>query len=100
MSFTPSNLAIASFGTMKLTIATQVSNTASGTDLWTSGIPDIQAVIPIYTADVSATGYSSTPFAVSFTQSSGTVHIIRDASNTGTAFTLLVLSGFASDMTW
>ena len=100
MAFTPSNLSIATMGSMKLILATQNASTASGTDLWTSGIPDIQAIIPVYTASVSSTGYSSSPFAVSFTQSSGTVHIIRDASNSGTAFNLLILAGFASDMTW
>ncbi len=99
MAFTPSNLAIANVGSLKLTIATQVSNTASGTDLWSSGIQDIQAIIPYYTGDISATGETSTVFAVSFTASSGVIHIIRDASNTGTPFTLLVMSGLAVDMT-
>lgn len=97
MSFTPSNLAITQLGACKLTIATQNANTASGTDLWTSGIQDIQAVIPIMTSAPTAT---ITTFAVSFTGSTGTIHILRDAGQSNTAFTLLVLSGFASDMTW
>lgn len=98
MAFTPSNLSIATLGSLKLTIA-QSDNGASGTDYWTSGITDIQAIVPCYIT-AAPTVTSETSFVVSWTPSSGAIHIIRDAGLSNTAFQLLVLSGFVSDMTW
>jgi len=101
MSFTPSNLALTQLGALTLTIATCNANTVSGTDVWTSGITDIQSVIPIYQVHNETTvGASNTVFGVSWTGSSGTIHLIRGAGASSTAFQLLVLSGFATDMTW
>src|SRR4030042_296566 len=100
MAFTPSNLAIASLGSTKLTIAT-CSNGVSATDLWTSGIPDIQGVIPVYLTtmpDVSVG--TNTYMAISWTQSTGTIHIMRPLAVSATAMTWYVRSGFVSDMTW
>ena len=94
MAFTPSNLSLMSLGSGKLTIATVTpGSAASAVDSWASGIHDIQAVIPF------ETGIATTPSAIacSFTGSSGAVHLIR---STETACTLLVISGFATDMTW
>lgn len=98
MSFTPSNLSIATLGSLKLTIARVNASITSGTNNWTSGIPDIQTVTGQYrgaTTDVSATS-----LAVSFTGSDGTIWTVIPISQSGTSFDLLVLSGFASDMTW
>ena len=97
MSFTPSNLAITNLGAIKLTVATQNISTASGTDLWTSGIPDIQSIIPIYTSSLSGGFPTDVSFAVSFTQSSGVVHLLRNNGMSASSFVLLVLSGFVSD---
>ncbi len=86
---------------LKLTIAQQDISTASGTDLWVSGIHDIQAVIPTYQVHNEVTvGASNTAFGVSWTGSTGTIHIIRGLGASETAFTVLVVSGFASDMTF
>lgn len=100
MAFTPSNLAISSLGSLKLTIAT-CSNGVSATDLWTSGIPDIQGIVPVYltTLPDAATG-TNTYMAISWTGSTGTIHIMRPLAVSGTALMLYVYSGFASDMTW
>ncbi len=100
MSFTPSNLQTASLGSINLTIATQVASTASGTDIWTSGIPDIQSIIPIYTTSLGTGFPTDVSFAVSFTQSTGTVHLIRNNGMSASSFVLLVLSGFAVDQTF
>lgn len=100
MSFTPSNLSVASLGSMKLIIADQSASTASGTDYWTSGIPDIISVTPIYTTSLSTGFPTDVSFAVSFTQSTGTIHIIRNNGMSASSFQLLILAGFASDMTW
>lgn len=101
MAFTPSNLAVTQLGALKLTIATCDVNTTSGTDIWSSGITDIQSIIPVYQVSNHTTvGHSNTIFAVSWTASSGTVHLIRGLGASSTAFQLLVLSGFVSDMTW
>jgi len=101
MSFTPSNLAIANMGSMKLTIATCNANTVSGTDYWTSGIPDIQGVIPVLLGSQTKVALGTAqPLSISWTQSSGTIHLVSDLENSGTAYMLYVMSGFASDMTW
>ena len=100
MAFTPSNLSIMSIGSGRMIIATSDASTASRTDLWTSGIPDIQAVIPVYTTSL-ATGFpTDVSFAVSFTQSTGTIHIVRNNGMSASGFNLLVMAGFSSDMTW
>ena len=96
MAFTPSNLSIAQLGSLKITIADINANVVSASDLWTSGIPDIHAVIPIMTT-FSA---SSSPLSISYTGTTGTIHIVRILSETTVAIKLLVLSGFATDMTW
>ena len=100
MAFTPSNLAITQLGSCKLTIAT-ISNGLSATDYWSSGIPDIQGVIPVYLSTMPdvATG-TNTYLAMSWTQSTGTIHIMRPLAVSGTTMVWYVLSGFASDMTW
>jgi len=101
MAFTPSNLSIAQLGTLKLTIANCNVDTVSATDIWTSGIPDIQGVIPVYTRSATdAAMLTATYLAISYTQSSGTIHIMRPLEVSSSALTLYVLSGFASDMTW
>lgn len=101
MSFTPSNLAIAQLGSLKLTIATCNVDTVSATDYWISGIPDIQSVIPVYNRTATdAAMLTATYLALSWTQSSGTIHIMRPLEVSSSALTLNVLSGFASDMTW
>lgn len=100
MAFTPSNLAIANLGSLKLTIAT-CTNGVSGTDLWTSGIPDIQGVIPVYSASLPDVAVQTNPgIAISWTQSTGTIHIMRALENSTSSLTLYVFSGFATDMTW
>lgn len=98
MAFTPSNLAIASLGSCQLTIARVNASITSGTNNWASGIPDIQTVWGQYRG--ATTDVSDTSLAVSFTGSSGTIWTIVPLSQSGTSFDLLVLSGFASDMTW
>jgi len=97
-SFTPSNLSIASIGSLKLTIARVNASITSGTNYWASGIHDVQTVIGQYlgaTTDVSATS-----LAISFTASNGTIHTVVPLSQSGTAYDLLVISGFVTDMTW
>ena len=97
MAFSPTNLSIMSLGSGKLTIATVNDDVATVTsDTWTSGIRDIQSVIPYCTQASTGTG-TPTGIAVSFTQSSGTIHVYRNSTS---AFTLLVISGFAEDLTW
>lgn len=101
MAFTPSNLSIASLGSCKLTIATCNADLVSGTDLWVSGIPDIQGVIPVYTGSQSNISIGTdVAMGISWTQSTGTIHITRSLECSGTAMVLYVFSGFASDMTW
>lgn len=94
MSFTPSNLYVGSIGSLKLTIAKVNGSVTSGTNNWASGIQDIQTISGQYktaTADVSATS-----LAISFTGSSGTIWTIIPISQSGTAFDLLVFSGFVA----
>jgi len=101
MAFTPSNLSIANMGSLKLTIAKCDANTVSGTDLWTSGIPDIQGVVPVYFGSQTTLSLNtSVPLSISWTQSTGTIHIVRALDCSSTALMLYVYSGFASDMTW
>lgn len=101
MAFTPSNLQEANLGSCKLTIATCNANTVSGTDLWTSGIPDIQGVIPVYLGSQPTLALNTTvPLSISWTQSSGTIHIVRALDASSTALMLYVFSGFATDQTW
>jgi hypothetical protein len=101
MAFTPSNLSIANMGSLKLTIAQCNANTVSGTDLWTSGITDIQGVIPVYLGSQPTLAINtSVPLSISWTQSTGTIHIIRALDCSSTGLMLYVFSGFASDMTW
>ena len=96
MAFSATNLSAMSIGSGKLIIATVAEGAASADDSWASSIPDIQVIVPIHTQE--AISSSTTPnFAVSFTASSGTVHIYRDTTS---AFTLLLITGFAEDLTW
>jgi len=95
MSFTPSNLEMINMGSGTMWVAKQNASTASGTDLWTSGIPDIFAVIPVYNSTL-ATGFpTDTSFGVSWTQSTGTIHLMRNNGTSASAFTLHVFSGFS-----
>ena len=96
MAFSPSNLSLMSIGSGGLMIATVADGAASADDSWTSSMTNIQAVIPIHTQ--VAISSSTTPnFAVTFTASSGTIHIYRDTTS---AFTLLIVTGFVEDLTW
>ena len=97
MAFTPSNLSIAQLGSLNLTIARVNASITSGTNNWNSGILDIASIDGQYlgaTTDASATG-----LAISFTGTNGTVWVTIPLSQSGTAFDLLVYSGFVSDMT-
>jgi hypothetical protein len=101
MAFTPSNLQIANLGSMKLTIATCNIDTVSGTDIWTSGITDVQGVIPVLSQTLpDIASESGSTIAISWTQSTGTIHIMRSTPVSQSALVLYVLSGFAPDMTW
>ena len=93
MAFSATNLSIMNMGSGKLTIADISDGAYSASDSWASGIPDIQAIIPMS----RATCLTPSELNVSFTQSSGTIHIY---SNSTTAISLLIISGFAADMTW
>ena len=98
MSFTPSNLSLASMGSTRLTIARVNASITSGTNNWASAIPDILTVTGQYrgaTTDVSATS-----MAISFTGSDGTIWVTTPIGQSGTSFDLVVVSGFATDMTW
>lgn len=98
MAFTPSNLSIATLGSMKLTIARVDASITSGTNNWASGIPDIQTITGTYRG--ATTDASSTDMAISFTGSNGTIWVTVPISQSGTSFDLQVYSGFVSDMTW
>lgn len=93
MAFTPSNLTVMSLGSGKMTIATIADGGATADDVWSSSITDIQTIIPIRTMDT----LTPSELAVSYTQSSGTIHIYR---NSTAALSLLVISGYGADMTW
>ena len=96
MAFSATNLSVMSIGSGKLLIATVADGASSITDSWASSIPDIQTIIPIITMPAISNG-TAPELAVSFTASSGTIHIYR---GTTSAFTLLIVTGFAEDLTW
>jgi len=90
-SFTPSNLQINSMGSSKLTIATINGNILSGTDFWTSGITDIKSIVgSVYG---SSDAMSNTAFSISWTATTGTIHIIKQVSSSTTGLTLWICSG-------
>lgn len=98
MAFTPSNLSLASLGSCQLTIARVNASITSGTNEWASGIPDILTVTGQYRG--LSTDLTYTSLAISFTGSNGTIWTQIPLSQSGTSFDLLVISGFATDMTW
>jgi hypothetical protein len=87
-AFTPSNLYVVSLGSAKLSIAEVDEDILSGTNFWTSGIPDIVSVMPA----------SSSALVVSWTASSGTIHVVNDASLSNTGYVLWVVSGLGQDV--
>jgi hypothetical protein len=96
MAFTPTNLKLVSMGSVNCTIAVTNADVVSETDLWTSNIPDI---ITVWGQDTSTGNViSSASCSLSWTASSGTIHIRRDVSNTGSALTLFILSGLAQNV--
>ena len=67
----------------------------SGTNYWSSAIPDIRSIVVQPWGGVVITS-SSTGFSVVWTASSGTIHLLTDASTSGTGYILWVLSGGAA----
>jgi hypothetical protein len=98
MAFTPSNLTLASMGSLKLIIARVNASITSGTNEWLSGIPDILTVSGQYLG--ATTDASGTSLSISFTGSNGTIWTVVPLSQSATAFDLTVISGFGTDMTW
>ena len=98
MAFTPSNLSIASLGSTQLTIARVDGSITSGTNNWNSGMLDILTAWGQFRH--GSTAATDTSLFCSFTGSNGTVWVTIPTSESGTSFDLLILSGFASDMTW
>ena len=99
MAFTPTYIRPVSMGSCLLTIAE--CTTSSGSDLWTSGITDIVSVWhqlgtgPSGSITDLAT-VTSGNYAISWTGSSGTIHIMSHLSNSRSNLTLFVLSGMGN----
>lgn len=91
MAFTPTYIRVASLGSLKLTIAETNGATATASDSWASAIPDIVAILPYWNTSAALT--TPTSITASWTASSGTIWIVKEAVNTATAFNILVLSG-------
>lgn len=90
MAFTPSNLYLASLGSLKLNIAKVNASVTSGTNNWNSGITDIVAVSTQLRATTDSSG---TGLAVSYTASNGTIWVVVPVTESASAFTLFVYSG-------
>jgi len=91
-SFTPSSLSVQSMGSTKLTMATINANILSGTDYWTSGITDIKSIVGSvygYVPDLS----SGSGFSITWTASTGTIHIIKFLASSGSGLMLWISSG-------
>lgn len=93
-AFTPSNLYVASIGSLKLTLAKVDASVTSGTNYWASAIPDIVSVHGQY--ERISTDDTATGLALSWTASSGTIHTFVHLSQSATPYTLYVYSGFVS----
>ena len=93
-SFTPSNLYVASIGSLKLTLAKVDASITSGTNYWASAIPDVVSIHGQY--ERLSTDLTYTSLAVSWTASSGTIHTMIPLSQSGTPYTLFVYSGFVT----
>ena len=91
-AFTPSALTVQSVGSMNLTIAHVNEDIISGTNYWTSGITDIRSVMPAMWGG-TALDASSTFLVVSWTATTGTVHVVTDDSQSNTGYILWILSG-------
>ena len=81
MAWTPSNLYVASAGSAKLSVAYLTANVHSQTDLWTSYIPDIFAVVG---SNDTGGVQSANGLAVSYTPTNGVIWVQRDVSMSGT----------------
>ena len=82
-SFTPSALTVQSMGSMNITIAHVNEDILSGTNYWTTGLTDIRSVQAQLWGGTALTA-SSTYLVVSWTQSSGTLHVVTDGSQSNT----------------
>ena len=91
MAFTPSFIRQSSVGSLKLTIAEVNGAVAVASDSWASNITDIVAVFPYWNSGVAVT--TPTSITASWTASSGTVWVVKEAINTATAFNIVVWSG-------
>ena len=91
-SFTPSSLTVQSIGSMNMTVAHVNANVISGTDYWTSGITDIKS-IQSTTWGVPTGTPSNSNCAISWTASTGTIHITKPLISSGTGVILWVVSG-------
>jgi hypothetical protein len=91
-SFTPSSLQITSMGSTKLSIAHINEDIISGTNYWTTGITDIKSCMAMYKGGTLMVA-SSSNLMVTWTASTGTIHLINDASYTDTGYILWVISG-------
>ena len=90
--FTPSSLTFQSMGSMNLYMAHVNANVISGTDYWTSGITDIKSIAAT-TWGVPTGTPSNSGCAVSWTASTGTIHITKPLISSGTGVMLWVAAG-------
>ena len=94
MAFTPTYVRPTSVGSLKLTIAEVNGATATASDSWASGITDIVAVLPYWNTSAALT--TPTSITASWTASSGTIWVVKEAINTATGFNILVFSGLGN----
>ena len=95
MAWTPSNLYVESMGSTTIYMAHVDGSITSGTDAWTSGIPDIISIMGGYAqASTAATNVS---LAISFTATSGTITTTIPLNESGTPFRIWVVAGIGQD---
>jgi hypothetical protein len=95
--FTPSALTVQSIGSMNMTIAHVNANVLSGTDFWSSGLTDIKS-IQISTWGTPTGTPSNSACAVSWTSTSGVIHITKPLISSGTGAMLWIVSGGPSTL--
>ena len=90
--FTPSALTVQSMGYMNLTIAHVNEDTISGTNYWSTGITDIRSIMVCQRGGTAVVA-SSNAISVTWTQTSGVLHIVSDVSMSNAGYAIWIASG-------
>lgn len=97
-TFTPSNLYTIGVGSSKLYVAEVNAGKISGTDYWTSYIPDIISVMAVNKQNSAV--MSGNGVATSFTQTNGVIFVQRTAADSGSGLTIWILAGGYGQDVW